>query len=211
MRDRVPAGPFAAGAVLLAVLSGAACGPRAAAVYEKAIGSPTYEGTTEALTRKKEVRDGLDTRFIVSAAWLSPEWAQAFSREYAKIYDLDTARKEQVAARWKGESEKYERFLVALFTPDDRHNDLEKPGTTWSLRLIGRDEKDYAPVYVRRTDLRPEEVARFFPFVGPWSRAYEVAFPKEGAEEVAVREKGAAPRRRLVLTGVQGRAVLAWE
>jgi hypothetical protein len=210
MRDRFRAVPLAAGALLLAVLSGPGCGPRVAGIYEKVLGSPTYEGTTEALTRTKEVRDGLDTRFILSATWLSPGWAQAFSEEYARIYYLDAARKEQVAARWKGESEKYERFLVALFTPDDRLNDLEKRGTTWSLRLVGPGEKDYAPVYVRRTDLRPEEVSRFFPFVGTWSRAYEVAFPKDGGEG-AGPEKAAAPRRKLVLTGVQGRAVLAWE
>lgn len=210
MRDRFRAVPLAACAILLAAVSGAGCGPRLAAVYEKVLGSPTYEGTTEALTRTKEVRDGLDTRFIFSATWLSPQWAQAFSEEYARIYYLDAARKEQVAARWSGESGKYERFLVALFTPDDRLNDLEKRDTTWSLRLVGRGERDYAPVYVKRTDLRPEEVARFFPFVGTWSRAYEVAFPREGGEGPAP-EKGDAPRLKLVLTGVQGRAVLAWE
>ena len=213
MRDRFLPPALAAGAVLLAAfaaVSGAGCGSRVATVYEKVLGSPTYERTTEAFTRTKEVRDGLETRFMFSATWLSPQWVQAFSEEYAKIYYLDTARKDQVVARWKGESEKYERFLVALFTPDDRLNDLEKPGTTWSLRLVGRDEKDYAPVYVKRTDLRPEEVTRFFPSVGTWSRAYEVAFPKEGGKG-AVPEKSVAPRLKLVLSGVQGRAVLAWE
>lgn len=213
MRDRFLPPALAAGTALLAVfgaVSGAGCGSRVATIYEKVLGSPTYQGTTEAYTRTKEVRDGLETRFIFSATWLSPQWVRAFSEEYAKIYYLDTARKEQVVARWKGESEQYERFLVALFTPDDRLNDLEKHGTTWSLRLVGRDEKDYAPVYVRKTELRPEEVTRFFPSVGAWSRAYEVAFPKEGGAG-AVPEQAVAPRLKLVLSGVQGRAVLAWE
>ncbi|MGE5189945.1 MAG: hypothetical protein ACM3NF_07810 [Gemmatimonadota bacterium] len=210
MRDRRPVVAVAAGAVLLAVLSGSGCGPRVAAVYEKVLGSPSYEGTTEALTRTKEVHDGLDTRFIVSATWLSPRWVEAFTEEYARIYYLDAARKERVGAYWKGESEKYVRFFVALFTPDERLNDLDKRGTTWSLRLVGPGEKDYAPVYLKATDLRPEEVARFFPDVGTWSRAYEVAFPKEAGEGAAA-EKAGAPRFKLVLSGVQGRAVLAWE
>ena len=213
MRDRILSPALAAGAVLLAAfgaLSGAGCGSRVATIYEKVLGSPTYQGTTEAYTRTKEVRDGLETRFIFSATWLSPQWVRAFSEEYAKIYYLDTARKDQVVAHWKGESEKYERFLVALFTPDDRLNDLEKPGTTWSLRLVGRDEKDYAPVYVKKAEFRPEEVSRFFPSVGTWSRAYEVAFPKEAAGGT-VSGKAGAPRLKLVLSGVQGRAVLAWE
>lgn len=213
MRDRPLAPVLAAGAVLLAAfsaLSGAGCGSRVATIYEKVLGSPSYEDTTESLTRTKEVHDGLETRFIISATWLSDRWVQAFSEEYAKIYYLDTARKDQVVARWKGESDRYERFLVALFTPDDRLNDLERPGTSWSLRLVGRDEKDYGPVYVKKTDLRPEEVRRFFPAVGTWSRAYEVAFPKEGGAGAAP-EKAVAPRLKLVLSGVQGRAVLAWE
>lgn len=210
MRDRFRAVFLGAGLILAAALPGPGCGPRVAAVYEKVLGSPSYRGTTEALTRTKEVRDGLDTRFIFSATWLSPEWVRAFTAEYASIYYLDGARKEQVVARWRGESDRYERFFVALFTPDDRLNDLDKRDTTWSLRLVGRGEKDHAPVYVKRTDLRPEEVSRFFPHVGTWSRAYEVAFPKEGGE-AAAQEKTAGPRFKLVLTGVQGRAVLAWD
>ncbi len=214
MRDRVAVPGLLAAAVAsmaaLAALSGAGCGSRVATVYEKVLGSPSYESTTEALTRTREVHDGLDTRFILSATWLSARWVRAFSEEYANIYYLDAARKDQVVARWKGESDRYERFLVSLFTPDDKMNDLDKPGTTWSLRLVGPDEKDYAPVYVRKTDLRPEEVARFFPFVGAWSRAYEVAFPKAGPEAPAA-DKAGPPRIKLVLSGVQGRAVLAWE
>lgn len=190
-----------------AVLSG--CGTRVGTLYEKVMGSPTYAHTTEAYTRTKEVHDGLDTRFIFSATWLSPEWLRAFSEEYANIYYLDTQRKETVIARWKGESTRHERFFIALFTPDDRVNDLEKPGTLWSLRLVRSDEKDYEPVYIRKTDLRPEEISRFFPYTGTWYRAYEVAFPREAREGGA--GASSSPRLKLVLSGVQGRAVLAWE
>ncbi len=214
MRDRARRAAPAAATLLVAAfaaaLTGAGCGPRVETVYEKVVGSPGYERTTAGLTRTREVHDGLDTRFIISATWLSPRWAQAFSEEYANIYYLDSARREQVVAYWKGQSEQYERFLVSLFTPDERMNDLDKPNTTWSLRLVGPGEKDIAPVYVRRTGLRPEEVARFFPFVGTWSRAYEVAFPKQ-VPDGAPGERGGAPRLKLVLSGVQGRAVLSWD
>ncbi len=212
MRDRAASGVLAAAAVALAALAalpGAGCGSRVGTVYETVLGSPSYESTTASLTRTREVHDGLDTRFIFSATWLSARWVRAFSEEYANIYYLDAARRDQVVAYWKGESEKYERFLVALFTPDDRMNDLDKPGTTWSLRLVGRGETDYAPVYVRKTELRPEEVSRFFPHVGAWSRAYEVAFPKEAGQDNTAA--AGAPRLKLVLSGVQGRAVLAWD
>jgi hypothetical protein len=186
-----------------------ACGTRVATLYERVLGSPGYADTTDALTRTKEVHEGLDTRFILSATWLSAAWVRAFSEEYANIYYLDQARRDQVTARWKGESDRYARFFVALFVPDEKGNDLEKPDTLWSLHLVRSDEKEFAPVYVRKAGLRPEEISRFFPYSGTWYRAYEVAFPKEGGEGPPPR--AGEPRLKLVLTGVQGRAVLSWD
>jgi hypothetical protein len=192
-----------------AVLLFAGCGTRVSTLYEKVMGSPSYAGVTEKHTRTKEAHDGLDTRFILSATWLSPEWVRAFSEEFAGIYYLDAARKEKVISQWKTESEANVRFFVALFVPDERGNDLEKPDTLWSLRLVRADEKDFPPVYVRKSGLKPEEISRFFPYSGTWYRAYEVAFPKEAAAGAA--PKPGEPRLKLVLSGVQGRAVLAWE
>jgi hypothetical protein len=198
------AGTFAA-----FVFLSAGCGTRVMQLYEKVIGSKRYARTTEAYTRTREVHDGIDTRFILSATWLSPEWVRAFSEEYANIYYLDTVRKNRMIDRWRRESETYERFFVALFIPDERANDLDKEGTLWSLHLVRADEKDFRPVYVRRTSLRSEEISRFFPYSDTWYRAYEVAFPKEAGEKVEATI--AAPRFRLVLSGVQGRAVLVWD
>src|SRR3990170_2461855 len=143
---------------LAAIFLFPACGTRVSTLYEKVLGSPTYGRTTETYTRTKEVHDGLDTRFIFSATWLSHEWIRAFSEEYANIYYLDAERKEKVISLWKGESGTY---------------------------------------------------VRFFPYSGTWYRAYEVAFPMEALEGPS--PKPGAPRLKLVLSGVQGRAVLSWE
>lgn len=195
--------------LLLAALSVSACGTRAAGLYERVARSPIYARVTETHTRSREVRDGLETRFIVHATWLSPEWVRAFEEEYANIYYLDPGRAGSVAARWRGASEEHTRFFVALSTPDDRTNDLDKPNTLWTLRLVRSDEKEFAPVSVQRTSLRPAEVARFFPYAGTWFRGYEVAFPKEAREPLPARP--GAPSMKLVLIGIQGRAVLAWD
>jgi len=174
------------------------------------MGSPSYARVTEAATRTREVHDGLDTRFILSATWLSKSWVASFAEEYSNIYYLDAERRDRVISHWRGESEKYVRFFVALYVPEEKGNDLEKPGTTWSLRLVRADEKDFEPVYIRKSSLRPEEISRFFPYSGTWYRAYEVAFPRE-AGEPAVSPRPGSPRLKLVLSGVEGRAVLAWQ
>jgi hypothetical protein len=199
----------AAAFVVLATVA-AGCGPRSVALYEKVMGSPSYRQVTESATRTREVHDGLDTRFILTATWLSGAWVSAFAEEYSNIYYLDAARREQVITRWRGESEAHVLFFVALFVPDEKGNDLEKPGTLWSLRLVRGDEVDFEPVYIRRSSLRPEEIARFFPYPGTWYRAYEVAFPRE-AGELAEPPRAGSPQLKLVLSGVEGRAVLAWQ
>ncbi len=194
--------------IVAAALLSVGCGTRATTLYEKVVGSKRYARTTEAFTRTKEVLDGLQTRFIFSATWLSPQWIRAFSEEYANIYYLDARRRDRMIGKWREESAAYERFFVALFTPDERTNDLDQAKTLWALRLVRGDEVDFRPVYIHRTGLRPAEVSRFFPYANSWFRAYEVAFPKEAGEPVA--RKGGAPRFKLVLAGVQGRAVLVW-
>jgi len=209
MPDALRRAGRAAALLLLAALS-AGCGPRAVALYEKVLGSPSYGRVTEGATRTREVNDGLELRFILSATWLSEAWVNAFTEEYSNIYYLDAPRRERMIAQWRGESQKYVRFFVALYLPDEKGNDLETTGTLWSLRLVRADEKDFAPVYVRKASLRPEEISRFFPYSGTWYRAYEVAFPKEAVEASSAAAAG-EPRLKLVLTGVQGRAVLAWE
>jgi len=197
-------------AVLALAAVAAGCGPRSVALYEKVMGSPSYGKVTESATRTREVHDGLDTRFILSATWLSDPWIAAFAEEYSNIYYLDAARRDEVISRWRAESEKHVRFFVALYVPEERGNDLEKPGTLWSLRLVRADEADFEPVYIRKASLRPEEIARFFPYSGTWYRAYEVAFSRE-AVEPAVTPRAGSPRLKLVLSGVEGRAVLAWQ
>ncbi len=205
---RLGAGLLAAVIVSCAILS-TGCGTRAMTLYEKVQRSKQYARTTESFTRTREVHDGLDTRFILSSTWLSPEWIRAFSEEYANIYYLDAERKDKKIDWWRSESERYERFFVALFTPDDRMNDLDREKTLWTLHLVRADEVDFEPVYVRRTSLRPEEISRFFPHADPFYRAYEVAFPKEAGEKV--EPSITAPRFKLVLSGVEGRAVLVWD
>jgi hypothetical protein len=200
-------GLLAASLLLLLLLGG--CAGQLQRGYATGEGTGRYASVATRYTRTKEVRDGVDTRFILTATWISDPWLGAFAEEYGSIYYLDPAKRDARVGEWKGESQKYLRFFVAVFTPDEKTNDLDRPGTLWSLRVVRADEKDFAPVYVRPTTLRPEEVDRLFPVSSDWYRCYEVAFPLQASEKVSSPPPD-APMLRLVLSGVQGRAVLSW-
>ncbi len=193
-------------AVLWIVAGG--CGTRSESLYERVTGSSSYERMAASLTRSREVHDGLDPLFYITATRLTPEWAAAYAGEYARIYYLDPARRDRKVAEWRSEIDRYDLFFVGLYTPDERANDLDKPGTLWSLRLVRGDETDATPAYVRRTTMRPEEIARFFPYCTTWYRGYEVAFPRDPSGGKA---PGGTRSLRLVLTGIQGRALLTWD
>lgn len=198
---------LAAASLLLLTLA-AGCSHQVQRGYATGQGTGRYGSVATQYTRTREVRDGVDTRFILTATWISDPWLNAFAEEYGSIYYLDPAKRDARVGEWRNESAQQLRFFVALFVPDEKTNDLEKPGTLWSLRAVRADEKDFAPVYVRRTSMRPEEVERFFPVSPDWYRCYEVAFPLAAAEKVSSAPD--APALRLVLSGVQGRAVLSW-
>lgn len=200
-------------AAFVVVAAACAPSPRVRALYEKVTGSTSYLGIVERETRTREVHDGVDTKLILSATRLSPAWHDAFAEEYTNVYYIDRERTEKTTAEWKSASESADRFFVSLFTPDDRLNDLEKPGTLWSIRLVGAGEKEVAPSSVKPTGMRREEIARFFPHAADaWFRCYEVSFPKGSLSVgVASAPKDATPSAKLVLTGVLGRAVLSWE
>lgn len=201
--------PRAAVVLAACCLAASACGTRISTLYEKVLGSPGYDRITRDFTRTRELHDGLEVRFILAATWLSPQWVQSFAQEYSNIYYLDGERAERVIDRWRSESDSYDRFFVALFTPDEEGNDLERKETLWSLHLVRADEQESQPAYIRSTSLQPEEVKRFFPYAETWYRCYEVAFPKEREEPKPLLP--GSPRLRLVLSGVQGRAVLVWK
>jgi len=199
---------LAASALLCLPLLGG-CAPQVLKGYVTGQGTGRYAKVATDYTRTREVRDGVDTRFILTATWISAPWLDAFAEEYGSIYYLDPARRDARVGEWRGESARAVRFFVALFVPDDKTNDLDRPGSLWSLRLVRADEKDFAPLYVRKSSLRPEEVERFFPVSAEWYRCYEVAFPQEAAATVPPAAQDVPPLR-LVLSGVQGRAVLSW-
>jgi len=163
MTDIARRASWAAAFLALAAVA-AGCGPRSVALYEKVMG-PLLWAVTESATRTREVNDGLETRFILSATWLSGSW----SRRSPKSIPTSTTSTRRGGAGdhpLARESEKYVRFLRR---PLRTGREGERPGETRNALEPSRraaDEKDFEPVYIRKSSLRPEEISRFFPYSG---------------------------------------------
>jgi hypothetical protein len=136
-RRRPPAANALPVALLAAAFLLAACGTRVSTLYERVLGSPSYAKTTKSYTRTKEVHDGL-TRGSSSPPRGFPRLGPLVLRGILQHLLPRRGTEGESDRRMEGESERHVRFFVALFVPDERGNDLEKPGRCgacgWSAR-----------------------------------------------------------------------------
>ena len=130
-------------------------------------------------------------------------------RSTPSIYYLDSARKERVIAQWRGESERYVRFFVALWVPDDRGNDLEKPGIGLEPAAGPVGRKGFRAGVCPEVLLEARGDLALLPVLRHVVPGLRGGVP-EGGGTAAEPAEGGTPRLKLVLAGVQGRAVLAW-
>lgn len=185
------------------------CSPKKISLYEKIIRSRKYSSVFEKNTAKKGVYYGFETRFIVHGTIFTKEFREAFLAEYYNVYYLDEGRKAEIRKYIEAESTGKARFVVALYTSNDRINDLDNAGTVWSVYLVTGMEKKIKPSIMKTVELNEEEIARFFPFGNRyWYRYYDVQFDL-GSESRALMDL-ADPYIKLVFASPVGRAVLVY-
>ena len=120
-----------------------------------------YDGST----RTHKVIKDFETRYTVTATYLSPDFRTAFAKRYEQLFKDPQPVLEEASSK--------AGFFVTLFSPTADGYDLENT-QLWNIHLELRDQK-LKPVLVRR--LRDKE--RWTPFfvdVSPWSKEYLVLF-----------------------------------
>jgi len=137
-------------------------------------------------TRRALLYDQFQQRAIVTATYLSPPVREART---ARLGEWLGWTQQELDARLKTEADeaaKYDDFLVALFTPDRRSNDLDSRESVWrlALRLDTGDEvvtHDATSIDVNAT------VANLFPYVSPFDVVYRVRFNRVAGGPLAER------------------------
>ncbi|RMG60259.1 MAG: hypothetical protein D6713_03415 [Deltaproteobacteria bacterium] len=179
----------------------AGCSPKKISLYEKFQSSRAYKNAYRKATKTKRVYSGLQTGFIVSVTRLTPEYREALLREIYRMYYLDEERKEKFRKYVLDEGKGKERFFIALYTPDENLNDLDKENGHWSIRLVTEDDRALPPLSVEKIKFSPEEVSRLFPLEDTrWFRFYDVTFDAASGGD----------KLKVVLLSPVGRAALVY-
>ena len=135
-----------------------------------------YPEILEAWTRSAKIYKGLDDELFISATFHAPELRRAFAVAFPEIYGHGGAITRQELVDLTGGIEEYVNFFVAIYTPDIKWNDLERPDSIWRLTLISSNEvavdaKEIVPI---RMDANLHVV---YPYIGRFDKVYVVRFP----------------------------------
>ena len=174
--------------------------------YEK-----LYKTSLKRWTETKKVYSDLNTGFVAHVTFKNLPYRIAYRNLYAYIYQISDKQLQEICENEVCLAEKYVEFVFALYTSDEKHNDLNMQNSIWKLYLSNNlDERlqpfDIAPL--KKTAI----MQNFYPYVNTWTKVYRVRFLNKSlqSEELPFLREGVT-RVKLILTGVQGEADFIWD
>ncbi|MBI5491804.1 MAG: hypothetical protein HY893_02600 [Deltaproteobacteria bacterium] len=207
-----PVSPFQRGFALLllilVLLSGCAA-KKAPSPIEK----PPQKGYREVLnkwTRGKKVFEGMESRLYFTATYKDPEFRAAYIDRYAQSYQLGDEMRKALLDRETEQSEKFNEFFFAAYTPDQNWNDFDRTNSVWKLYLEDNAGSRLTPVSITKVDPSDQLIREFFPYFDMWSSGYIVKFPKYSEAGQEPIPSANTSYLKLVVTGVLGKGELEW-
>jgi hypothetical protein len=137
-----------------------------------------YAALREAASRHDSLYDGLVHRADLNGTWLSPAVRLAGTRQLAEWQswtpgELEAALKADQAAAAKGEE-----FVLALYTAERKHNDLDVKPSVWHVEIDdGQRVAVASTVEVLTADATTQQL---FPYVGPFDVVYRIRVRWDG-------------------------------
>jgi hypothetical protein len=159
--------------VLLAALSLAGCVTSAesdVAVQDAPLEDGEYGPALAKATQTRTIFKDWETRYTVTATYLSPAFRAAFSRRLGRVYKKDMPEFEEAGNK--------AGFFVSIQSPTDERTDLTNP-THWTVLMQSKGGagpgQGLKPVLVKKLNDK-ERWRAFFATVTPWTSEYLVVF-----------------------------------
>jgi hypothetical protein len=124
-----------------------------------------YAAALAKSTQQRTVFKDFETRYTVTATYLSPEFRNAFTKRLERVY-----RKGEV---YFAEADQKAGFFVSIHSPDADRTDLTNP-QHWTVLLDSKDGP-LKPILVKRINDK-ERWRAFFDSVTTWTTEYLVVF-----------------------------------
>jgi hypothetical protein len=124
-----------------------------------------FDAALEKASRNRTVSKDFETRFMIHATYLSPEFRAAFAKRLEEVYKRNDVE--------LGEAGQKAGFFVSIQSFDETRTDLTN-NQHWTIQLKTR-EGVIRPILIKPL-LDKERWRAFFPSVDTWSKDFIVVF-----------------------------------
>jgi hypothetical protein len=124
-----------------------------------------YYAAVEKATEERTVFKDFETRYRVTATYLSPEFRAAFAKRLERVYKRSDVLFEEADSK--------AGFFVSVHAPQKERTDLANP-QHWSI-LLSSNEGALKPILVKRISDK-ERWRAFFDSVTEWTTEYLIVF-----------------------------------
>ncbi len=171
-----------------------------------------YKSALKEATRKADIYNKLNTVMYIRATYFDKPFIYAYAKERANYYMLSGKAFERKLRASYYKNKKYAMLLVSVYTPRKSYNDLNSNRSIWMVYLVNNEGESVMPLSIKLSRKKRTVLKKFFPYVTDWSRQYIMKFPKyyDKTENKPFLNRS-VKWIELVITGVNGKAVLKWD
>ncbi|MFW0883637.1 hypothetical protein ACMCNP_01015 [Candidatus Acidulodesulfobacterium sp. H_13] len=170
-----------------------------------------YLQSLKKYTRKADIYDKFNTVMYIGATYFTKPFIYVHTKEYTEYYPLN---KNVFIKKLKKSYVKFGKnitFFVSVYTPEKSYNDLNSNRSIWMVYLVNNLGESVLPVSIKLPKQKKVFLKKFFPYITDWSKQYIIKFPiYYDKENNKLFMNNAAKWIKLVITGVNGKAVLKW-
>lgn len=166
------------------------------APHIKLISESDYYETVKRNSRHQQIYSGLYNSIDMTAAVINTDVSEAQVDQMARVFIWDENKYTQEKATADGKLRKEAEFFVSFFTPERKHDDLNKNKTLWKI-FLDVDGKRYEGK-TTKIKLLTEELQSLYPFHNRFSTPYSIVFP------IPMKNIEKANNIKLTITGPVG-------
>lgn len=189
-----------------------ACSARRPAILygsESRLVAADYPAVLRTWSRSAKIYQGLDDKLFVTATYHAPELRRAFALAFPDIYGHGGKITRRELVDLTGGVEQHHNFLFAVYTPDNRWNDLGRDDSIWRLSLKGSSDTEVGPDEVVPIKM-DENLRAVYPYITRFDKVYLVRFPLVDPLQQLVIE-GDATTISLRIASALGGANMVWQ
>ena len=170
-----------------------------------------YRDVMDAWTQEGRIYDGLFTKLISKITFKSAVFRQAYTEEYARLYNVEGPEFDNLAVVEQKEAAQYHDFVMAAYVPEKKWDDFSKETSMWKIYITRDHLEQIKPLEIRKLKKKDPIMDYFYPYITTWKSIYHVRFPAFDPKTDSQIVGDPQDALTLVMTSVIGSVEFKWE